>query len=142
MPQRQHGDHCGCCWAQDGSKVAWEKVASLAPAQQQPRDEGGAAPSGISLHTSPWCGSYAVTSAAFAPGLVGAKSLNSLQLKVWRQSPFLLAESARPAACKRTFCADRLPVEKKPAFCSYCVLWQVLIARFGRTRCESDVVVR
>ena len=66
--------------AQDGSEVTWEQVASLAPAAPPQADGGGSSPP-VSLRTQPWCGSYAVTSGAFQPALVGAKSLNTLSLK-------------------------------------------------------------
>ncbi len=34
-----------------------------------------------------WCGAYAVAAERFAPGMVGAKSLNTLALRVRRAAP-------------------------------------------------------
>ena len=68
---------------QDGAAISWEQTGKPGAQQQGHKDrgvsEGGG---GIALQTRPWCGAYAVTSDAFEPALVGAKSLNTLKLKV------------------------------------------------------------
>ena len=71
---------------QDGAAISWKQTGRPGAAQQREGSERTASrgSGGIALQTQPWCGAYAVTSDAFGPALVGAKSLNTLKLKVHR----------------------------------------------------------
>ena len=62
---------------QDASEVTWVEGSS---ASQMP--EQSAAAAGARIESKSWCGRYAVTSADFGPDTVGAKSLNTVALKV------------------------------------------------------------
>ena len=62
---------------QDASEVTWVEGSS---ASQVPEQSTAAA--GARIESKSWCRRYAVTSANFGPDTVGAKSLNTVALKV------------------------------------------------------------
>ena len=62
---------------QDASEVTWVEGSSASQIPEQSTAVAGARIEGKS-----WCGCYAVNSANFGPDTVGAKSLNTVALKV------------------------------------------------------------
>ena len=74
-----------CGAGQDGTEVAVDAVGEPRAGSAEQRSE--AAPSGRVrvAPAQPWCGEYAIASARFAAGVVGAKSLNTQTLQVHRK---------------------------------------------------------
>ena len=70
---------------QDGTEVAVEAVDEPTASSAE---QGAKAASGRMrlAPAQPWCGEYALASAHFATGVVGAKSLNTQALQVRRQA--------------------------------------------------------
>ena len=84
-----------CVAGQDGTEVAVEAVDE--PTSGSAEEGAKAAHGRVRVAPAqPWCGEYALTSARFAAGVVGAKSLNTQALQVRRQArmPCAVAFSA------------------------------------------------
>jgi hypothetical protein len=68
---------------QDGSEVRWERASGPSPQPEEASSaQGNASAADIKLRMRAWCGEWAVPSAAFTPDAVGAKSLNTIKLRV------------------------------------------------------------
>lgn len=79
-------------------EVRWEESAGPSgQVQASSRAEGNASAADIKLRTRAWCGQWAVPSSAFTPELVGAKSLNTIMLRV-------------RAACSKLIKSEHIPV--------------------------------
>lgn len=89
----------------------------------------------------PWCGEYALASARFMAGVVGAKSLNSQALQVRRQARmrgvvafgvFIRGKSGRESACgpvcDTTHCDCNKARTELPAW--WWPSWEITVTKF------------